>query len=504
VGVAAVLGGLVGGLLGLGLLLGRLLWRGRRWWVAPAVATVVLVAVLTVWRLPSQVQGAWLALVVAGTLLGAPWSACPGGWGVRERTTEDGLRPAGGVEKVWQGDEPPPRLWAVPKLVPYGPRARWRPARWWLGRWMAVPVLWPVLRGYVTAVLGSGGVGKSYLLCDLALALLTGTPWLGQRTTRVRSVLYVDAELDVDTMRQRAWESARGRGLRRPPRGLHYYPLPASVATAAGRALVARAARRCRAQLVLFDSLTIGAAGAGLSDQNAWNRVLAGMEQWGVPVVLIDHMPKSGGTMVGSFMKQARVRSALSLELDERTGAILVAHEKHNFSAKVPDFRVRPVFLHADPDDPAPGVVRFELIAPALVEKTSTGGSPMGEPRWAPREQAALDAWATVAPGGATVGEIAVRLQEADPATWGDRSYKTVLVFAKRLEKGGALRREADRKVPGRPPAAVYVAVGVDAAADAVAQAEQLLRRRAPSAPGPSGGAGGRGAASSADTEEDR
>jgi hypothetical protein len=121
--------------------------------------------------------------------------------------------------------------------------------------------------------------------------------------------LYVDAELDADTMRERCWQIARGRGLSRPPGpshwwhlpwarvrpwGLYYLSLPVSVATGEGQRLMARTARRCKADLILFDSMTIGSAGTALTDSDGWNVNISAMEAWGRPVVCIDHQPKSG------------------------------------------------------------------------------------------------------------------------------------------------------------------------------------------------------------------
>ena len=353
----------------------------------------------------------------------------------------------------------------------------------------------------MTTVIGSGGTGKSYLLVDLALALLTGGLWLGQRVLPLRSVLYVDAELDVDTMRERGWQVARGRGLSRPPGpsrwwqlpqawlrpyGLHYLSLPISLATEEGLALVAARARACRAELILFDSLTIGSAGASLADQNAWNRVLSGMEAWGVPSVVIDHMGKSEGRgAVGSFMKQAKVRSALELER-QKDGTIAVGHAKSNFGPMLPEWRIRPVFQHTDADDAASGVVRFDVVTSdgvpvvadpdgaGTAERPANGGlKAPPAPMWGKREQVVLEAFAARGGAGATVPTIAADLAPR----LGSRAYKSVGEAVRKLAAGGALLEVEKVTAPGRPPASRYVVSGAAPAEDvAVAQAEALLR----------------------------
>jgi len=87
--------------------------------------------------------------------------------------------------------------------------------------------------------------------------------------------------------------------------------------------------------------------------------------------------------------------------------------------------------------------------------------------------------------------------QHADLREEGERdpkgAHKAVLTVVQRLRAAGALRDTGQTvtNAKGSTPAAVYVAAGADQGADAIAQAEAVLRslRR------PSGGAGGSGAA---------
>ena len=106
--------------------------------------------------------------------------------------------------RVSSSAPPKPKRWVLDGLIPCGPN---RP--WWA---VLAPWWWPA-RGYITNVLGTGGVGKSFLLLDLAIAALTGGEWLGRPVRRCRSVLYADAELEVEVCRQRAYTLARGRAV---------------------------------------------------------------------------------------------------------------------------------------------------------------------------------------------------------------------------------------------------------------------------------------------------
>jgi AAA domain len=483
---------------GLGMALG-LAWRCRAWWLGWALLWLVVAP-------PAPTPLPLLALALIGALAWWPpvrwgYSFLRGGGGMggavekgRNGGSPRGVPPrrgSGRTALVSWGKEPLPRRWLVPRLVPFGPHRK------------LVPRLHPIFLqleqlGYVTALVGSGGVGKSYLLLALGLAALLGLSWLGQRVMKVRSVLYVDAELDLDTQKARGYEIARGVGLRRPPGphrlwhlpwywirpwGLHYLQLPAGLVTAEGQEALARAVRRCKAELVLLDSLTIGSGGAALSDPNAWNAILSFLEALGIPVVLIDHTALDGDRPAGSFMKQAKIRSLLLLRLDPKTRTVTTEHAKSNFGPMLGALRYRPVFEHCDPDDPAPGAVRFDVLdeeGQPLPQNLQLSAQTPAR-RWGKQEQLVLDAYAAHGPAVPMV--IAERLRPV----LGDRAERVVWAATPKLEKGEAI--VAVGKVPpasgkGRP-AVRYAAVGHGAppattAEIAVAQAEQLLRERTP------------------------
>ena len=246
-------------------------------------------------------------------------------------------------------DEPPPRDWLVPGVIPCGPRAR-RPV---LAPWR------PVKRGYVTGVAAARGTGKSYLLLYLALCLLTGRPWLGLPVRKVDSVLWTDFELDADEFWARAYALARGMGLPGgvPPAGLHYLNLcgqslavpsafeAARGARAEGQRRIRAEIRRHRVKVVLNDSLTLG-GGVALSDPAGWGRLLRAMEAWGVPCVTIDHTGKKGqGGMIGSFAKEGLVRAVLTFERLENGKAVRITHSKANFGSTLDPFTVAATFV---------------------------------------------------------------------------------------------------------------------------------------------------------------
>ena len=93
--------------------------------------------------------------------------------------------------RVWELEEPPPRTWIMPDLIP---------------------------EEATTVLYGDGGQGKSYIALALADAVCTGGKFANVPMAE-GPVLYLDAELDEKTFRRRAFQIARGLGRERPPDG---------------------------------------------------------------------------------------------------------------------------------------------------------------------------------------------------------------------------------------------------------------------------------------------
>ena len=84
----------------------------------------------------------------------------------------------------FEGKPAPPRLWIVPGLIP---------------------------DRNVTDLSGDGGTGKSLLALQLAVAMATGTDWIGMMPTP-GGALYVSCEDEIDEIRRRAEAIAVQRG----------------------------------------------------------------------------------------------------------------------------------------------------------------------------------------------------------------------------------------------------------------------------------------------------
>ena len=197
------------------------------------LAVLVVLALAVLWLVYGAMHGVWAVVggplregltrlaragqretaVRPGSLQGASLGNVPGaGLPVGERTAQGPSQgsPQGNVgdayrEAVKADRDGTGRRWLVQGVVPYGPRG--------------------TRRQYVTGIAAKRGTGKSFLLLDLGVALLSGQPWLGWPLRHCRSVLYIDLELDRETFDERAEWLTRGRRLPGMPTGMHYMDL---------------------------------------------------------------------------------------------------------------------------------------------------------------------------------------------------------------------------------------------------------------------------------------
>jgi RecA-family ATPase len=71
-------------------------------------------------------------------------------------------------------------------------------------------------------IVGDGGTGKTWLALDLALAVATGTAWMGEFEARQGTVLVVDEENAELMLRERLYMLLEGRGLKHDNVGVYF------------------------------------------------------------------------------------------------------------------------------------------------------------------------------------------------------------------------------------------------------------------------------------------
>lgn len=212
--------------------------------------------------------------------------------------------------RVWEMPEPGPRKWVVAGLVP---------------------------EGVITILYGDGGTCKSYLGLYLAIQALRGEDFLGKRVTQQPSVLYIDAELDDEEFRRRAYPVSRGVGLEKIPKGLHYLALTGSLADGDVHEAVRAAVKSCEATLVVVDSLTVAAFGSDLKEADVVTALMRELKELGPTTLAVDHIAKpQPGTNVsayrpfGSVFKYNLARSLIHV-IGAKGGGFSLQQTKSNF-----------------------------------------------------------------------------------------------------------------------------------------------------------------------------
>ena len=193
-----------------------------------------------------------------------------------------------------------------------------------------------VLDKQLNSLFGDGGLGKSYLALHLAFCVASGRPFFGRAVQR-RTVLYIDVEnLGHEETLRRAYQVGRGYGQEEPDKGVYYYAPAKPLGSEETHAEVKRIIDELGVGFIVLDSLTMGAVGTNASDQVEVVKLLWDVLKWGVPVLTLDHISKSGRTdqanasAFGSVMKRNAARSMMRLHRDGDSGLLKLTHDKIN------------------------------------------------------------------------------------------------------------------------------------------------------------------------------
>jgi hypothetical protein len=173
-------------------------------------------------------------------------------------------------------------------------------------------------------------------------------------------VLYIDAELDDEEFRRRAYAVARGLGLQRPPKGLYYLRLSGSLGHERTKQELSAAVKQCGSQLVVLDSITVAASGSDVREADVATALMRFLDTLGT-VLAVDHIakPAQGSSQsdyrpFGSVFKYNLGRSVLQV-IKAHGGALLVCQTKSNFGPKA-----KPVGVAVEFGD---RTVKFESVA---------------------------------------------------------------------------------------------------------------------------------------------
>ena len=165
---------------------------------------------------------------------------------------------------------------------------------------------------YPTVFFGDSGTVKSTLAGHLAQCVARGLPWMGHETKQT-NVLTLDFELDTDTHKRRAHDTAKGMGHHRPADGLYYI----ECAGLPARDVFSYALQFCKDRgvgLLIIDSLGVALEGDAEAARDVISFMRAHVDQFraaGITTLIIDHQGKlqtgeryQGKTQFGSAYKK--------------------------------------------------------------------------------------------------------------------------------------------------------------------------------------------------------
>jgi len=203
---------------------------------------------------------------------------------------------------------------------------------------------------------GEGGVGKTWLSLELALAIATGTPWLGKFPTRQGTVLIVDEENAELMLRIRMTKLLKGRGLKTDDlplyfligEGINLSPKRGSGSPSESFKQLLATVDVLKPILTLFDSLTR----VHTSNENAANEMAEVFRQMrtiinttGTSITSNHHTRKMSATKSGDRIRGSsdlRNFADYTMLMDKtKKGPLKVQHDKSRWSEILPPFSVK-------------------------------------------------------------------------------------------------------------------------------------------------------------------
>ena len=193
-------------------------------------------------------------------------------------------------------------------------------------------------RDVISGVFGSQGIGKSYFGIDLGTAVPAGQCFLGRATAQMPAAIIDFEGLGKEEFTRRAYRIARGRGLERPPDGLHFIAASRSLLDSIG--IIRSAVTQRQLGLIVIDSLSF----AGVVDEATTIQTRRELATLPATIIVLDHQARvqrleayGDKNPYGSRFKEAAFSDLWQLELAETQpeGAIemLMRDKKHRSGA---------------------------------------------------------------------------------------------------------------------------------------------------------------------------
>lgn len=242
------------------------------------------------------------------------------------------------------------------------------------------PIQWLVKQlipaKHATNLYGDSGTCKGLLALYLALCVIEGVPFLGYPVHKRGKVLYVDLELDFDTLGSRWHAIAQGAGYTKPPKGLLYQRFHRLFGN---EAILTALIEQYQPALVILDSF-----GKAVGDPLDPRRAIALYDFFDtlpVPALVIDHIAKTSSDTpaestrkYGAVYKRHYARSAIQVDLQGREFgrvAIILRQQKSNFGAVAAEI---PLTVEIESEDDLLLTVRFLTGSAAVAQNADLFG----------------------------------------------------------------------------------------------------------------------------------
>jgi len=188
-------------------------------------------------------------------------------------------------------------------------------------------------------IAGESGVGKTWLLQELGLAVASGRSWLGKFATTKGKVLFIDEESGIALLKERLLKLGEPEDLRNLP--IHFSVLAGlKIDTAEGREKLREAIKKTEASLVIIDSFVRIHSGEenSATDMSKVTEALSRMaRELNCAIVPAHHARKKSlaSNEPGQRLRgTSEIKAALDVHLFVtkcKNGAIRIEHEKARF-----------------------------------------------------------------------------------------------------------------------------------------------------------------------------
>lgn len=207
------------------------------------------------------------------------------------------------------------------------------------------------------------GTGKSLFTLGAAIAIASGTEFLGWKAEQPRSVLYVDGEMPESLIQQRTAQLVSGNEQLIEPNMLRFVYLDNQPSGQLPNLSTLDGQQRLNSiikdyEVIILDNISCLAPLKRENDADSWHIMdawLLSLRTMGKSIILVHHSNKSGGQR-GSSAKEGIVDSVIKLvkppNMSESDGAVFEVHfekSRHFYGKDADSFLAR-----YNPDDDLP------------------------------------------------------------------------------------------------------------------------------------------------------